>query len=87
MKRKTATIERYHVYGTRDSYMARVMYRGRVLSHWQSGYCSAAHFPAPGGFPYEWEEIARNHAKRHGCTHVRFIGNFQGVRKPRGGRL
>lgn len=28
---KTATIERYHVYGTMNTYMLRLVYRGEVL--------------------------------------------------------
>lgn len=84
MKTKTATIERYHIWGTRGNYQARVMYRGRVVQFWESGYCVRLDFPANDS---DWAQVARSNAKRAGFTAVRFVGDFSHSAKPSGGQL
>lgn len=80
---KTATIERYHVYGTRN-YMLRVMYRGLVLRWWEKGYSVHANMLDCGR---ESIEAAKQHARNQGFTHCRFVGDWSYSTKPRGGAL
>ena len=87
MKRRTATIERYHCYGTPRHHL-RVTYRGRVL-RWRDasspGLCFAmADAPDWGA---ESLQAMKAHARRHGFTHVRIVGDWSGRTKPRGGSL
>lgn len=80
---RTATIERYHRFGTPRHHL-RVIYRGRVL-WWRDGAGSAI-ADAP---DYGAESLAamREHARKHGFTHVRIAGDWQGRTKPKGGKL
>lgn len=90
MARKTATIERYHVYGT-SRYELRVTYRGRVI-RWQEGMttCMAIlqDYPARDcdGQPVD-VNMARLHAMRQGFTHVRIAGDWTKRTKPAGGAV
>lgn len=94
MKRRTATIERYHVHGTMR-YELRVTYRSETL-WWNARdngvsrtfYAIVQDCPLKG-----WGDIpddvqaCRDHAKRHGFTHVRIIGDWSKRTKPKGGAL
>ena len=81
---KTATIERYHIYGTMNHGLC-VTYRGRVL-HWteNGGYSVYADAPDWG---QESIDAMRKHALNHGFTHCRFVGDWSKARKPVGGKL
>ena len=83
MARKTATIERYHIFGTMR-HMIRVTYRGRPLTWWENGYSVHAHCEHHG--PTEVEYM-RDHARRHGFTHARIVGDWDHRTKPTGGAL
>lgn len=81
--RKTAVIERYHLYGT-QRYMVRLMYRGETLYDIKAGvkkYHDRPHF-----IDEDIRELART-AARSGFTHVRFVGDWERRPKPRGGAL
>jgi hypothetical protein len=92
--RRTATVERYHVYGTMR-YELRVMYRGRVL-RWSIGNGSTA-MAIVQNDPTQQPNIGwlcpvdvfacRAHAKRMGFTHVRFVGDWERRTKPVNGAL
>jgi hypothetical protein len=90
MSRKTATIERRHLYGT-PRYQLYVTYCGHTL-RWNEGmtscYAIVQDDPtgAPAGMPAD-VRIARDHAKRFGFTHVRIAGDWERRTKPRGGAL
>lgn len=83
MKRRTATIERYHVWGT-PHYCLGLFYRGEELTPKVS----------PGSLLAEWipaddagRERLRTLAKAQGFTHVRFTGDWSWPFPPRGGKL
>ena len=83
MKRKTATIERYHIFGTMR-HGIRALYRGVTLRWHEKGYSVRADAPYYGT---ESSDAMRQHAKRLGFTHCRFIGDWSKAAKPRGGAL
>ena len=83
MKRKTATIERYPVFGT-WRYELRLMYRGRVVNYWTAGY---ARFLIVQHLEPSDITAARGIAKTHNFTHVKFTGDWDRMTKPRGGKL
>ena len=87
--KRTATIERYHCYGTSNHHL-RTLYRGNVLD-W------AAYRPDGSyeGYAYadarhdgnDVLQAMRDRAKCLGFTHVRIAGDWQGCTKPKGGAL
>lgn len=84
MPRKTATIERFHMYGT-PRYCLHLLYRGSVVQ-WSegngvTGYAQTAYDDA------EALQAMRDTARRFGFTHVRIAGDWQGRTKPKGGKL
>lgn len=80
---KTATIERYHVYGT-PRHNLRLTYRGKTV-RWRDGiaevWADAPHYGV------ESIDAFRAHAKRQGFTHVRIAGDWSKSAKPSGGKL
>jgi hypothetical protein len=84
-KQRTATIERYHVFGTRH-YCLSLIYRGRDLTP-----CFDSLHRVPVMVPDDAEGILRMQriAKAQGFTHCRFTGDWDryGRTKPRGGKL
>ena len=89
MKRKTATIERYHCYGTVNHHL-RVYYRGKTLK-WANrdpeGYYLGESWADMVDYGQESIDAARQHAKRQGFSHVKFTGEWSHARKPKGGKL
>lgn len=87
MKRRTATIERYHCYGTPRLHL-RVTYQGRVL-RWRDASSPGLSFAMADAEDRGAETLdaMRAHARRHGFTHVRIVGDWFGRTKPRGGSL
>lgn len=84
MKRHTATIERYHCYGTRHHHL-RVTYRGKTLQ-WSEGLTSA--WADMVDYGQESIDAAKGHARKQGFTHCRFVGDWTNYRSPqRGGKL
>lgn len=87
--KRTATIERYHCYGTPHHWL-NVHYRGKVLNwatHREDGsYEGQAYADARHDGP-DVMEAMRQHAKRKGFTHVRIVGDWAGFTKPKGGKL
>lgn len=92
--RKTATIERYQVYGT-PRYELRVTYRGRTL-RWRGEGMSdvwAIVQNDPIWTHHRGQRISsdvytcRVHAERMGFTHVRIAGDWDKRTKPAGGKL
>jgi hypothetical protein len=83
MSRKTATIERYHVYGT-PNYCVALFYQGRELTPKESPR-SVLHRWIPGDSEGVTELTAL--AARLGFTHVRYVGNWERQTKPRDGEL
>lgn len=83
--RKTATIDRYHCWGTPRHHL-RVAYMGRTLQ-WRDTSSPGLSFAYADMVDYGAESIeaAKAHAKRQGFTHVRFTGDWSV--KPRGGKL
>lgn len=82
-KTRTATIERYHCFGT-PRYHLRVTYKGELL-RWRSGGMSVVADAVDYGnetFMAMWA-----HARNHGFTHVRVAGDWTGRTKPRGGKI
>ena len=88
-KRFTATIERYHCYGTPHHWL-HVHYRGRVLN-WSlrdaDGYYQGQAYADARDDGPEVLQAMRQHAARMGFTHVRIAGDWSGRTKPKGGRL
>lgn len=82
---KTATIERYHLYGTCHHHL-RVLYRGSVLN-WTmrdaQGYYQGQAYADAMDVGAETVNAMIGHASRNGFTHVRFAGDWKGrtVRK------
>lgn len=68
---KTATIERYAVFGT-SRHMQRIIYRGREILQSETP-CEKADTVA----------YLRTVAARRGFTHVRFAGDWEGVTVPK----
>ena len=81
MTRKTATIERYRAFGTPYENIC-VTYRGYTLNWWKDRCHVFAHTKYYG---QESIDAMKEHAKRHGFTHVRFVGWTSN--KPKGGKL
>jgi hypothetical protein len=89
----TATIERYHVWGT-HRHELRVMHRGRVVS-WYEGLTHVLAIVQDD--PTQARDVGwlvstdvhacRLHAKRQGFTHVRFAGDWSKRTKPKDGKL
>lgn len=83
---RTATIERYHVYGT-SRFHLRVTYRGFVLRWsemnpaWCIVYADAWHLGD------DTVNAMIQHAKRSGFTRVKFSGDWTHSRKPVGGSI
>lgn len=86
MKRQTATIERYHCFGT-PRYHLRATSRGRVLT-WRDADSPGLSFAYAIAEDRGAETLAamKARAKRHGFTHCRIVGEWVGER-PRGGKL
>lgn len=87
MAKTTATIERYHVYGT-PNYCVALFHRGSEYTPKERdahGHAStqAQWIPADA----EGVELLRQHAKSLGFTHVRFAGDWSKQTKPAGGKL
>lgn len=81
MKIKTATIERYHVWGTSHHHL-RVTYKGKTLNWWKDG----AHVYADMlDYGNESIDACMEHAKRQGFNRVRFVGDWRNP--PNGGML
>lgn len=79
---KTATIERYHVWGT-PRHNIRVTYRGKTLNHWEGLTHSYADMPdSP-----EAREHCKAYALRQGFDMVRYVGDWSKTTKPKGGKL
>ena len=81
MKRRTATIERYHLFGTPYDNI-RVTYRGYTLCWRKDIYHVFAHARYYG---HESIDAMKQHARRQGFTHVRFVGWT--TDKPKDGKL
>lgn len=75
---KTATIERYHCYGTPNHHI-RVTYRGNVL-RWRDSASPGLSFAMADTVDRGSETIGAmiEHARRHGFTHARFTGDWKG---------
>ena len=71
---KTATIERYHVYGT-HWYSLSLRYRGLPIGK------DEIHIGASD------IEALRARARSHGFTHVKYAGDWAKKTKPRNGKL
>lgn len=90
--RKTATIERYHVYGT-PRHHVRATYRGHTVNYWQQGDCRPEHVYLDAVHCFGIDEIEllhewRKRLKGLGFTHVRFDGAWgKHNTKPKGGKL
>lgn len=83
-KTKTATIERYHCYGT-PRYHIRVTYCGRTIN-WAEGNSTVYADWVDGSQDADIAN-ARAVAKRFGFTHVRFVGDWERRTKPQGGKV
>ena len=83
---KTATIERYHVYGT-NRYDLCVRYNGKTLS-WVSTEPSW-HVVHAVALDHGADSLRAmvDHARRHGFTHVRYTGDWDKRTKPHGGLI
>jgi len=81
---KTATIERYHVFGTMR-HNIRVTYRGNVLT-WVTSDPWTRHYADASFYGQESIDAMRQHAKRAGFSHVRFVGDWDKWTKPKGGK-
>jgi len=85
MAKRTATIERYHCYGTPRHHLC-VRYRGKTLS-WSAGpswhivYADAWHYGA------DTFRAMVQHAENRGFTHVRIVGDWTHSTKPAGGSI
>jgi len=93
--RKTATIERYHVYGT-PRHELRVTYRGEFINWWETSPEGAhvhAYAIVQDDPTKDWDggpvdvNMCRLYAKRMGFTHVRIVGDWDRRTKPAGGKL
>lgn len=80
---RTATIERFAMWGTGRATL-RVMYRGVPLS-WRDGCGYAVALATDTGD--DVREAMRQHARNQGFTHVRYVGDWPGATKPKGGKL
>lgn len=84
---KTATIERYHCFGTPNHHL-KVTYKGHTLrwsNHDAKGYYLGETWADMVDYGAESIVAARGHAKKHGFTHVKFTGDWKN--KPRGGKV
>ena len=84
---KTATIERWHCYGTPNHHLY-VTYKGRPLQ-WRDPNFPGLSFAFAVMVDYGAESIeaCKAHARRMGFTHVRFAGEWNLNNMPRGGKL
>jgi hypothetical protein len=81
--RRTATIERYHLYGT-SRMVVRLMYRGSTVN-WHEGL---NHVFAQAAFDdAEAIEQMKTYARKQGFTHVKYEGDWTNRTKPAGGKL
>jgi hypothetical protein len=83
MQRKTATIERFHVYGT-PRYGYVLTYRGNVI-RWREGLAECWAQTADDSL--ESLQSLKARALQFGFTHVRITGNWERRTKPNGGKL
>jgi len=88
-KRKTATIDRYHCYGTPNHHLS-VSYRSKVLrwsTHDKDGYWTGNAYADMVDYGKESIDAAKRHAINHGFTHVKFTGEWPKGGKPKGGKI
>lgn len=83
-KNRTATIERFSMWGTGRATL-RVMYQGDVL-RWSEGAGVTAMAQAT-DYGDDVREAMRQRARNQGFTHVRYVGDWTGATKPKGGKL
>ena len=87
--RRTATITRYHCYGTPRHHLS-VSYLGQRL-RWTvrdaDGYYKGNAIADMVHNGDESIEAAKNIARKQGFTHVKFDGDWPNARKPRNGKL
>jgi beta-mannanase len=87
MTTRTATVTRYHCYGTPQHHLS-VSYRGETLrwaTHDPQGYYTGNAYADMVDYGQESIEAAKDHARKQGFTHIRFAGEWR--TKPRGGKL
>lgn len=75
MAKKTLTLIRAHVYGTRGSYTISAEYRGRFFRDWVCMSQSAT------------LDAIRAYAKAFGFTHVQWLGNWAHFTQPKNGKV
>lgn len=87
MARKTASIERYHVWGT-PNYCLSMFYRTDEMTP-RDPASFPGHRALPAWIPDDATGIERMrvHAKANGFTHVRFVGDWERRVKPSGGKI
>jgi hypothetical protein len=78
MKTKTASIERYHVWGT-PHYCLALVYRGKDYTPHESPTC-----PIPRMIPDDADGIAKlkRVARAWGFSHVQFTGDWDRMKRP-----
>lgn len=72
---KTVTIERYHVFGTRSTYVVRALYRGRSVT-WSRDNLDTEDLPR-----------IQSVCKAQGFTHANYVGDWGKRTKPKDGAL
>lgn len=88
MSRKTATIERALLPEETKNYLLTARYKGmplrmsyRVAEVRVTGFAKALDMGP------ESVESMKAYARANKCTHVRYVGDWAGTTKPRGGKL
>lgn len=76
---KTATIERYHVFGT-SRHNQSLTYNGSTLHYWSDGQSVYVQAPCYG---IETIKELSKRAYQRGFTHIRFCGDWSGYNVPK----